>query len=211
MKIKFSRAVTLMELMIAVVLIILIVIGISSIELFSRSELLSSERRATLQNEVSLVLAHMGKELSRAIGHFGDHAIMVYDEPPTGFSIGIREDTNRNGQIDPYPTDSWVGYRFTGFEIRFYPDAGSSNQRPTGSFQVLANHVVPRDNSQPPDSWGLVIGSNPNINPTIDPNSNFVEVRIRCRWNPAQPVSGNNPQVEMHNRIKMPSVSTLPP
>jgi prepilin-type N-terminal cleavage/methylation domain-containing protein len=69
MKPNLKKAVTLLELLIAIVLLSVVTIGISSIDIFSRSHVLSSQRRTTLQNEASFVLGHMTKEITRAIGN----------------------------------------------------------------------------------------------------------------------------------------------
>jgi len=72
------KSVTLVELIIAIVLLSVMVIGFSSIETFSRYHVLSADRRVKLQNNVSYALDHMTKHIAQAIGNFYDPAVVAY-------------------------------------------------------------------------------------------------------------------------------------
>lgn len=193
---KNNRAVTLMELLVAIILLGLVGLGIASIEMFSRFQLVNSDRRAKLQNEASLVIAHMSRELSQVVGQTTtqtgggvEPAVVAYTDQR---GIRIRIDANGNGQVDA--ADIWVAYRHENSEIRFYPDVTAliPNPPPVGTGELLANHVV--------IAQGLVL--------TLNPGANYVGVTIRCRWYPALPASADNTEVAMDSQIKMPSVSS---
>jgi hypothetical protein len=62
------RATTLVELLIAAVLVSVIVLGLLGIDTFSRIHLSGAERRARLQNELSMILGHMHKNIAKAVG-----------------------------------------------------------------------------------------------------------------------------------------------
>ena len=107
-----NKSITLMELLIALVLMGLVVLGINSITLFSRYQLISSERRVKLQNDISFCLDHITKRGLNTIGNesiFGNNSavlivpnvsLALYIDSPSS-SIGIRD-----------ANDYWVKYTF---------------------------------------------------------------------------------------------------
>lgn len=197
------HSVTLLELLTAVVLITVIILGITSIEVFSRFHVLSSNRKARLQNEASVALEHMSKYISQAIGNtVNDRALRGYADNK---GIRIRIDSDGNGRADT--TDTWIAYRHedigspaTDSEIRFYPNAGNT-ETPAGSYESIARKVV----ISTPSFYGLeFIGT---FNGSMWLTDRIVEVKVTCRWDPAAPVSVDNPEVTMRTRIEMPSMS----
>lgn len=203
-----KSATTLLELIIAIAILGLIVLGISNLELFSRYQVTNSDRRAQLQHNASYALEHMAKYIGQAIGNVNDMAVKAYDDNK---GIRIRIDDNpANGRIDV--TDSWIAYRHeniddpaTDSEIRYYPpNAGNSETLPVGpnAYQTLARKIL----ISTPTLYGLEFSGNFDVNGWL--RDNVIEVKIITRWDPSQPASSDNPQVEMKNSIKMPSVST---
>jgi prepilin-type N-terminal cleavage/methylation domain-containing protein len=198
------RGLTLIELLIAIVLLSVIILAISNIDLFTRFHTISADRRVKLQNGVSYVLEHMTKEISRAIGNVvidginnivnftpiaGDTAIRVYiDSNATGGPGDGRRDAIN---------DRWIAYR--------YRDASAPvNER----YQIwyYANCVGPNCN-QPGTIGPEVIARNiADFSRSV--NNNVVEVAVTGRWDPSQAASSDNPEVVMRTKIKMPSVST---
>lgn len=209
MSLTGKKSVTLLELLLAITLLGLIVLGISNLEVFSRYQVTSSDRRAQLQNEASLVLEHMAKWISRAIGDPNDMAVKAYDDNK---GIRIRIDDNpADGRVSP--ADTWIAYRHEDIadppidsEVRFYPNAGNTEILPVGpnAYQVLARKVL----ISTPTLYGLEFSGNFDANGWLADNA--IEVKIITRWNPVSsvPVSPDNPQVQMRNIIRMPSVSS---
>jgi type II secretory pathway pseudopilin PulG len=204
-----NRAVTLIELIVAIGLISVIVLGLASMELFSRYHVISADRRAQLQNEASIALEHMYKHISNAIGSVADPPCQPYAD---NRGIRVRVDSNQNGQLDPVPTDHYVGYRHEGSEIWFFPidDDGTHSL----AHEVIANHIVITNNPATPEScsdpsnpaqctnpWGLKIEI---------PEINQFDITVRARWdpNPAVAVSSDNPEVILSTTILAHSVST---
>jgi Tfp pilus assembly protein PilV len=202
---KLKRSVTLLELLIAIALISLIVIGFSGIELFSRYHLLTSDRRIKTQNEVSFVLEHMSKQISRAIGNErvnnasnvtrniligGDAALWAYI------------DASGDGQRDA--ADNWIAYIFNNasHELRYCEEcnAAAPNQCNScnPSWETISRHITNLTVSIPRAGGFL--------------SDNYVDVEIRACYNPSGIPdlcgSTDNPSVTMRNHIKMPSVST---
>ncbi|MCX5711543.1 MAG: hypothetical protein NTY47_00505, partial [Candidatus Omnitrophica bacterium] len=123
------RGISVLELLIALILMSFIVLGFSSIELFSRYQVTSSDRRAKIQNEAAYVLEHMAKNIMNAIGTSSNPG--VYGIFPAGQGQGqgqmanppgitVRIDSNGNGQIDS--SDTIIAYIFSSDGlVKFYP------------------------------------------------------------------------------------------
>ncbi|MBU4346464.1 MAG: hypothetical protein KKH29_03965 [Candidatus Omnitrophica bacterium] len=188
-----NKSVTLLELLIAITLIGLVALGFSSIDLFSRHHVLTADRRAQIQNDVSYVLDHMAKEINKAIGNrvitgedpidldniAGDIAIRIYvDLAADGQSPG-------DGQIGTQG-DRWRAYRFNGVanQIWYYSDY-------PGSYEVISRKIL-------------------DFAPSSIVSDNFVEITVTARCDPTDTTSSiiDNPSITMSTRIKMPSVST---
>ncbi len=197
-----KKGVTLIELLIAICIFSLIVIGFSSIDTFSRYHVITSDRRAKLQNDASYVLEHMVKEMGKAIGNRaiiaedpidlanigGDTAITAYvDLAADGQSPG----DGKRGTGG----DRWRAYRFCNssfppanrYQIWYYPDYVT----PSSSYEILSRSITDFTRS------------------VID---NHVYVNITACWDPdrspAECGTPDNPAVSMKNRIYMPAVST---
>jgi len=187
-----SRALTLLELLIAAFLIGVIVLAIGNIEIFSRYHVTAAERRARLQNQISFALDHMNKNFTNAIGTIMDRAVIREAN-----GIRVRIDSNGNGQIDA--SDIWTAYRHEALSgndsvIRFYPDIINS----PGASEVISHHIAL-------DSTGLEFLGNFDASNQL--NDSSLEVKVTARWLPNQPSSQDNPELSMRSRIHMPSVS----
>ena len=196
-------------MVVAIALVSLLVLALSNLDMFSRFHVMSADRQAAIQYEASLALDHMFKHVSMAIGALGDplNPVIVEYADKRGFRVKI--DTNGNGVRDDDSQDLWIAYRYETMspasafvnELRYYPNAGTGAS-PAGGYESIAKGLINSDFSQLPSSgaWGFAYFLNPNVHD--------IEVWIRCRWNPALPRSMENPEVEMHERIYMPSVSS---
>lgn len=209
MNLPHNKSVTLLELLIAITLISLIVLGFSSIDLFSRYHVVTSDRRAKLQNEVSHALEHMTKQISMAIGNeriFGVGTVIDRTDIGGDSAIRIYIDANANGQSDS--SDSWIAYRFTGntgnpntqFQIWFY----SNYTNPSSSYEVIATKIT--------SDFSNTYVSYDNTDTDGDPIDNYMDIQLTACWDPdgSPQACGtpDNPSVTMSTRIKMPSVST---
>ncbi len=130
------KSLTLIELLIAVILLSVIVLAFSNIQIFGHFQVLTGDRRAKVQNEAARVLAHMSKEISRAIGNeplYGAGSVVKVVNNPNDRELNVYvEGTSPNGRREvtgsnpPESADHWIGYRFdtTGspanlFELRY--------------------------------------------------------------------------------------------
>jgi Tfp pilus assembly protein PilV len=118
---KKSAGVTLIELVIAIVLVSLAILGLSNIDIFGHSQALDASRRTKLQNEVTIALDHMTKEISNAIG---DANTFPVDDSNFPNLIKVRVDSTLNGRFDA--ADGQISYGFNSGQITFTDTDGSS-------------------------------------------------------------------------------------
>jgi type II secretory pathway pseudopilin PulG len=188
MNLRLNKSITLLELIIAMVILGFVVAGLYSIEIFSRAQLTAVDRRSRLQAEASYLLEHMAKNINQAIGDFNNAAVSntTLDGDQ---AVTIWIDLNQNGKRDPAPLDRQIGYSYRGtpdFQARYYFDATP------GLYEVISQRI---------------------FNLTWSATDNFLFVNATACWNPANPSDSrcgtpNNPAVTMQNRIDMPAVST---
>ena len=176
-----KKAVTLIELLIAVFLLTAIILGVISFDVASRKFLRSSERKVEVINNLTLVLEHIDKNVLMAIGDKNRPAIIVANNAGV-FTIYIRQD------IDPtvsssnvagyllktpwdYTDDRWATYVFDPnthkitFSV-FNSNAAGTAPGTTERFKedIVTNSLV-KNGSLPAtgdlniaiDSYGLVI------------------------------------------------------
>jgi hypothetical protein len=196
MKLNLNKSVTLLELLVAMSLLGLLVIGISSVETFSRHQLISANMRSKLQNEVSFLLEHMAKNINMAIGDSsnltvdtssidGDTAVRIFVDSASG---DLTPGDGRRGTTG----DRWIAYRFRPanvYQVAYY----ANYLTPSSSNEIIANHIT-------------------DFTVSYSDSNNYVEVSTAACANPDDPLrpcgSMGNPNVTMTNRIAMPSVST---
>ena len=196
MKPRHNRSLTLLELLIAIAIFSLMLIGFSSIDIFSRYHVITSDRRAKLQNDASYVLEHMTKNITGtatrggAIGDINNYPIQSTNiSGNSGISVWV--DTNRNGKLDLDGSDKQIAYTYNSanYEIRYYSDYSGS---PAAS-EILSSKITA-------------------FTPTYSSSNDYVEVELFACWYPdGSPVAcgtPDNPCLSMKNRIYMPAVST---
>lgn len=190
-----ARGMTLLELLIATSLLAAIVLATSSIDLFSRYQVLSSDRRVKAQNTAAFCIDHMTKHISGAIGNINSFPVSTLPPVINGANsrLIVTIDSNLNGVLDS--SDTKIMYRFTGpngghpYQIWYYP-----NYTGWGStYEVIASDII-------------------NFVPRVNTSNNYVDIQINACSNPglASDPCGtvNNPTISMRSRINMPSVST---
>lgn len=90
-----ASGITLLELLIAISLLSLIVIGFSGLELFGRYQVVGSDKRTRVQNEAAHVVEHMAKNLANAVGNRNNFPVTVLTD-----GLRVRIDSNLNGAAD---------------------------------------------------------------------------------------------------------------
>ncbi|MFA5155991.1 MAG: hypothetical protein WC532_01180 [Candidatus Omnitrophota bacterium] len=190
----YLKAVTLLELIMAIVLLSMISLGFLSIDLFSRNSVLSADRQAKVQNSVAFALAHMTKNIGNAIGD-KNHPPVSF---PTNVVVGgvdtypgiiITVDGNNNGLLE-FPTDGEVSYFYneTDHSLNYCSDCSSAS-----NVEKLSNKVVS-------DLSSTYV--------TYNNTTNYIEINLWGRWDPDNPATPQNPEVKLYSYVKMPLVST---
>lgn len=176
---SFRRSITLVELLVAVVLVGLLVLGISSIDVFSRFHLITSDRRMQLQNQASLCIERIAKDVVRGIGTASVPAVLTC----AANELQVRYDSNENGQID-------VGVDKVG---RFYRNGNNleydSDYHPGDPYErILTQKVVNHVLTTPIDIF------------TWEDNV-IIRIELVLRHDPANNRSIENPQLRLFSRV----------
>jgi hypothetical protein len=184
-----------MELIIAVSLLGVLILAFTSIDTFSRYHVIGSDRRAKVQNELSYALAHMTKQISRAIGDATQTTVDITAQISSDPAIRVWIDGNANGRRETYPSDYEIAYRY----------CNSGNDR----YQIWYYSVCVGPNCNQPGSTNPeVIVRNISSPPTYSITGNYVEVELIGRWRASEAKSVDNPELTMRSRVYMPAVST---
>jgi Tfp pilus assembly protein PilW len=221
---KRLSGVTLIELIVAVILLSVIILAVMSIDTFGRYHLIGSDRRSRLQNKVAYALEHMQKNIALATGNFSlptiqsiTNGFRVRVDPhflaPAVYLNELAPNTSLTASI--YPMYTWVSYvlNSTPLNSSSVPSAiNYSYTLPNGTSysEDLATNVVS----------GVVAGQMP-ANPTTtgfyifitDPGTGTpvsgtaVEVGLVGRWDPTLDASSDNPQVVMKTKVYATSAS----
>lgn len=179
---RFNKSITLLELLITIVLFSVVVLTFTSIDLFSRRQLLNLERQAKLQNEVSALITHMSKNIQKAVGTYFDFPVSINNVAPGGPLMTIYLDSNGDGQRDRQVAYQWDN---ANYQFKYYDDFQS---RPA-SYEVIATKIRSAAMNA---STGL----------------NYVQLDVVACWQPGQaPSYYTNSCITMVTRVTMPSVS----
>ena len=191
-----KQSLTLTELLIAVALMALLLVGVFTLENFANFQLVSSDRRTVLQNKASTCIEHISKNTMRAIGHVGNSAVTVVNDPEENYELQLRIDSNDNGKADSTTAiggDRMVRYflewkdkdpdDLTQYELQYYNDYG----RDSDTYTVLAKNVV-NHLMDPPM-------------PIFDCQGGIVRIELVLRHDPVQDEGRRNPQIRLLSRV----------
>lgn len=200
----FRKSITLIELLIAMILLVVIVLGVTSINVFSRYHVVSSDRRAKLQNDVARCLEHMTKYLSAAIGNetsVADTAVYIRSNPASTI-LSVLADTNGNGLSEDGGGDFWIRYEFDPSTHRLSYCNQCQNQvcsgaSCSGTEDVLATNIT---------AFSASKSGTPANNFS---KGNYVNVSLTACWDPDGSCdTPDNPSVTMSSSIILPQVAT---
>jgi len=185
---KPHSAISLVELVISIVLLGLVITGFYGIEVFSRYHLLTSDRRAKLQNEVSFLVEHMSKNLVVAMGDFDNSAV-----------------TSSGGTVTAYVDENDDGIRDTSVAARIRYCYGSNDCGIT----AVANAVYFQAGA---NAGELLVRRVTNFAVALDATDrNLLVIDLSACWDPAETNSAcgssDNPSIALQTTIRMPSVS----
>ncbi len=185
---KNTFGMTLIELVMALVLTTFVVLGFTSFSLFSRTQVLSSDRRIKVSNDVPYVLQHMQKYISRGIGSIRESGVDVVGGPSR-----VRIKWYKNGLSGPL-ADQYLAYYYSPpggtYDVKFFSSYPASGWNSSGG-EVLSSNITGLW-----FSWGA---------------GNYLQTFITGCYDTSQIStcgSEGNPSVAMSVRIRMPAVST---
>jgi len=189
-----KRGMNLLELIVAMVLMSLVLLGFFSIELFSSHHVVTSDRRAKLQNEISYSLEYMAKYVQQGVGDFNNPPITRYPTSGTQTGFRVRVDMNNPPTPNNLTDDTWVVFYLSGNELRTFQGVGSSEALSSRICSNFVNDKMP----QFPNAGFYV---------DITDNGAVVDVGLMGRYYPAQSVSMENPQTAMKTCLVVNSAS----
>jgi len=181
----------MLELLVAIIVMSLVMMGVYCIQIFSDNQVVTSNRKAAMQNEVSFILEHMSKQLNQAIGDGSTYPVN-YD---TGDYFQVWIDSDHDGIFNA-TSDKQIYYHLTGAgAVEFCENATSGGKSCAGfTPEVLSKHII-----NFPTAF------------TINNATNLVYVNLTACWDPAQVASCGslkNPSVTMSTCIFLPSVAS---
>jgi type II secretory pathway pseudopilin PulG len=204
MKRECKRATTLLELLIALVVLSMVLFAFYNIQIFSDFQVVTSNRKAVLQGEAVNVLEHMSKQLKGVVGNGSAYPVEL---DPSGNAIRFWVDNNSDGRLQNQtesPSDRLVFYYHAADGSVIF--CNNTNTAPYPGSTLSCNGVN--------ETLGTHMVSNFNSSYIIINNStNYVKVTFKCCWNVTDQSSCGgvkNPQVSFTTQIDMPSTSAVP-
>jgi Tfp pilus assembly protein PilE len=194
-----TRGITLLELLIASILMVIVTLALVSIDTFSRHHMKTSDRRSRLQNEITFVLENMQKYVSRGVGKVNASSYNVLQYVANGFRIRV---DLRNTPSD-FTDDLYFDYVLSVSNLTCScgpvgaGPAACPADCPAGG-EILSSHMVTGYQS------ALTMPNNPTLAGyyvNITDNGSAVEVGLAARWDPTTPKTAENPQVEMKTKM----------
>lgn len=184
-------ALSLIELLISMILMALILLGFFSIDLFSRHHVVSSDRRAKVQNEISYAIEYMSKYVQMSTGGGNYPPIKRY--PATGVQTGfqVNVDLNNTQTAGDFTDDTWVTFYLEGAALKTSAEANPLSDEIVGVFDASAMPEFP--------DKGFYVN--------ITDQGTAVEIGLVGRYNPAVAADPDNPQIFMKTRLVSPSSS----
>ncbi|MDD5252849.1 MAG: prepilin-type N-terminal cleavage/methylation domain-containing protein [Candidatus Omnitrophota bacterium] len=182
-----KTGVSLIELIVCMVIISLVVLGFFSVELFSSYHVISSERRAKLQNDLSYSLEYMAKYVQQSTGDVNNPPITVY--PTSGAQTGFRTHVDLNDPRTPndLSDDTWVN---------FYLNGNTLNSLQDGVTEVLSDKIISNF-----DNYIMPAAPDKGFYVYITDQGTAVEIGLVARYYPGSAVSADNPQIAMKTRL----------
>jgi len=188
---------SLLELIIAIAILSAMILGINSISIFTRNNVVTADRRAKLQNDVSRILDHVSRMATLAIGNESVNGANSAIVAGTG-TLDIFVDSNQNGTRDSVSAanDHWIYYNrdinnnnFNYCDTCLTTDCSASCD---GASDIVATNIT-----------DFTVTKAANFS-----TGNFVEISVTACYNPALTCGTvDNPSVTMSARVSLPGVS----
>jgi len=136
---KKISGLTMIELLICMVLVSMIMLGFYSFDSFSRYQVINTDRRAKVQNDLSYAIEYMSSKVQQSIGDYNNPPIKSYPAPGNQTGFQVRMDLNNPQTPSNLTDDTWVNFSLSGNEIT--SGSESLTKKISGSF--VANTTMP--------------------------------------------------------------------
>ncbi|MFH1504267.1 MAG: hypothetical protein ABIH08_02610 [Candidatus Omnitrophota bacterium] len=171
-----KKTLTLVEIIIAIVLLAVIVLSASAFDFVSRGFLYSADRKAKVLNEFTYVIDHFSKYIPLATGHMDLNDPNSQGLKVVGTTIIIRADISDGITRAPIGTpdlsdDLWVSYRVNGNNLEFCSNFDKSAGTCNIGWEILTDRFIdlgfsisdPATNSGIVDITNLALRYDPTI------------------------------------------------
>lgn len=193
-----KKSVTLVEIIIAMMLLTVIVLGAVAFDTTSREFLLSSDRKTKVLNELSLAAGHFARYVPLATGDSNNPGIKVLTPTTLRIRADILNGINRLPQESPadYTDDIWVSYRTSGNDLQFCPNFNDAAGT-CPAWETITDRFISLAAS--PFAISLTNG--------VVYVRNLATVYDPATYNPAAPAPRDNPIVTMVDTGGSPTLS----
>ena len=201
-----KKAFSLMEILIAVVLMGVVVLAITSVDITSRRFFGTSSTESWIQDEAKIAMEHIVRHIQQGVGDMTFAGTTGNDPYAVGSTRGfyildtnglltdsdnaihIKLDANRNGRYDGAPPDEIVKYNYSP-----HPDYTIYYTDGAGNIEALADGIV----SDAIFSFD-----------STTPNQVDVVISVRQHPEPEHPASLDNPETTLTSSIILRAMST---
>lgn len=185
-----KKTVTLMELIIAIALMGVVIVGVTVFDFSSRQFLQSAERKTKVLNEAALIIDRIVKDALSAVGTRDNPAIAV-----AANGINMYPDTNGDGIHDTNDDTRWIRYRY--INTATHPHTIERLRRPT----------VGADEIEYISTRAINLATSP-VTGATPADTNTVQLILILRFDPTSAVNAiNNPQVRIQTSVEVPGWS----
>jgi Tfp pilus assembly protein PilV len=188
---KKSCGLSLIELLVSMILMSLVILGLSSIDLFSRHHVISSDRRVKVQNEISYAIEHMSKYVQQSSGNLSRPAIEAI---ANGFRVYV--DLMATQTPSDFTDDSWIDYTLASNTLTVTCNAGGGGGVCPFATENLSDKIIDGvDTSIMPESpdKGFYVSIT---------DGTMVDIGLVGRYKPTVAASAtDNPQISMKTRL----------
>lgn len=196
-----DKGITLLELLISILVVSIMVLSFYSLEEYAHSQVIFSDRRAKVQNDLNYALEHMSKYVHQANGYVNDPGIVL-----TGSGFQVRVDRNSPQTPSDTTDDDLISYSLSSNTLSTSCtgtcDSFTGEDLSSRIISGFASDTVMPDPMPDQPASGFFV--------KIDPDGNgmthVVEVALVGRYNPSGPTTTaarltTNPQVGMKTRL----------
>jgi len=182
---------TLIELLVSMGIMSMVILGMFGINIFSQHHVISSGRRAKVQNEISYAIEFISKYVQQANGNLNRPAIQY--NGTAGFRVYL--DLNASQTPSNLADDGWIDFTLSTNTLNASCTANGGSCPFTSenlNDKIIAGFAGGTIMPDPPTQGCYV---------NITDQGTAVDIGLVGRYDPAAAVSASNPQVSLKTRL----------